>query len=973
MKKHLLACLASTLLLSNCLLACEDANENSENNSTTSSSPIDSDSSSEPSKVELDYKLEDGETYSPFHVSFDEVKSLPKSNISINGLSDLLVDPFQISYFGDEATVRYPTATFLSGKPILYTSAWYNQKTFNRSDEVIEYVLFKDYDMNAWYIDSISNTANTFIPFNGAVLSIPKSFTKQFNINDIVTINNDTIPYYSLGLYNQDGNRLAIETANSTVFNETGINLYDNNVLGSVTRSAWVKTASINCYYDEKTNSYVVDKFRLINQNGKIYTNVNDGLMLASAIKSNRENVAIFEGVRFNEGDVLKVEEYGGIHEKHFEFKNASKNTYTRANGSTIDFNISKSTSALSTNRYGWEVAVNSNNVIVDHGSHIDLPSGGYKFVITSAGETTSEQVNAIFEECFARGSTVNISGTSIFVNSSTQIRKKNFYNIVNSYLTNTLTELEDYNYSYDLIALNNSKEKLLKIKEEVDTISSNLDATLQYRLSTLIGSMYQVYYDIISATNRNEAAQVKSSWYINDYASKDKDLNSLIKNLTTIKESGLNEIIVSVVEDGRVNYPNSDIFDMIISVQSKNYGEYGNNHLKALITEAHKLGLKVFANFTPYTTGLEYAFDNLSDAQALSIDGKTSVVSSQGKVQMLDPANENVKAAIKATINDIFTKNPELDGLHLDYIRFGADNNNIKTVMGVTEAARNGFNEWASKNGYSYSFQTIEALRNGLKTPAVFSTFNSYQQDLVTDTVKYIKDECKKFDIPLTAAIADDYDYVKTWKCQDWAEWAKLGYVDALYLMDYYFDEHFINKYFEDMYKNTNNETMLVTGIDPSYANLADEYYARTIKGGVTHHASHGYGIFGTHTQNAKKDGWDLIKDSNWIDSLSVYDELKLTIKASGDLLLDRCDDIYMQYSNQTQQEKELLETDLNELYSIFDGKDENYETCEEVITYLKSMKNKQYASNKANTRIVEQLDYMIKIAKMKLNVYKD
>ena len=190
---------------------------------------------------------------------------------------------------------------------------------------------------------------------------------------------------------------------------------------------------------------------------------------------------------------------------------------------------------------------------------------------------------------------------------------------------------------------------------------------------------------------------------------------------------------------------------------------------------------------------------------------------------------------------------------------------------------------------------------------------------------------------------------------------------------MDYYFDEYFINKYFEDMYVNTNNTTMLVTGIDPSYANLSDEYYARTIKGGVTHHASHGYGIFGTHTQNARKDGWDLIKDSNWINSLSVYDDLALTMKASGELLLNRCDNIYIKYDNQTQDQKTLLEDDLTSLYALVDNQVENYETCLNVVEFLNSMKNKEYASNAARSRIIEQIEYMIKIAKMKLNVYKD
>ena len=61
--------------------------------------------------------------------------------------------------------------------------------------------------MNAWYVDSISTTSETFIPFNGAVLSVPKSESVSFYEFDIINIKNDSIPKYDLGLYNQDGIR----------------------------------------------------------------------------------------------------------------------------------------------------------------------------------------------------------------------------------------------------------------------------------------------------------------------------------------------------------------------------------------------------------------------------------------------------------------------------------------------------------------------------------------------------------------------------------------------------------------------------------------------------------------------------------------------------------------------------------------------------------------------------------------------
>ena len=168
------------------------------------------------------------------------------------------------------------------------------------------------------------------------------------------------------------------------------------------------------------------------------------------------------------------------------------------------------------------------------------------------------------------------------------------------------------------------------------------------------------------------------------------------------IKIGGFNEIIVNFMENGAVNYEGSDYFPMISTVKGNNYGEYGKDYLKAITAEAHKRGIKLFGGFVPFTNGLERTFTELNDAFALSITGATSVSTSQGAVKMLDPANPNVQQRIQETIDDVLKHNPDLDGISLDYIRYGADNSYINTVMGVTESARIGFNQYSKDNSYS-------------------------------------------------------------------------------------------------------------------------------------------------------------------------------------------------------------------------------------------------------------------------------
>ena len=971
MKKNNLLVLSATFLaalLSSCNSNIDSSNYESNSEISTSNSNSDS-GHVEDNKPNLDYKLEENETYEKISVKTNTLNSLTYNTYSIDKISNLVVDPYSVTYFYDESTVRYPDAKLLQGQTILYTSAWYSRNTFERSDSCIEYVLYND--DGTWIVDDINNGSGTFIPFNGAVLSIPSTSSVKYNFNDEIKFTKGSIPTYDVGFYNQDGMRLAVRATNKLTWNNGCINLIDNNYLSKVTNTAWQRIGTMNCYYDESKQEFVVDKFRLQDKQRKIYTNVNNGFMLGATLEAGNENMTIVEGVRFNLNDRLKVEENAGLYNLSYDFDLANVNTYTLDSGSTISFKVSKQTTYDPTSKWEFEVGVDSNNMIVSTGSTVSIPTGGYKLTLRAANGSNGESLNSLLENIFTRASRVNISGNKLNINSSSGQRIDNFYRLTATYLEDIKDDVEVSNYSYDVDAIDEVEANLVNIREKMNKIVLPCDPTLEFRLYNLMGDVNQQYYKLLSATNRNEAVEVKTVWYISDFANNDRNLETIQKNLDNIRASGINEIIVGAIDKGTAYYSNSSVFNTHGSLTGKSYGEYGDNFLKAITEEAHKRNMKVFGLITPFSS-IEGAWPELNNAYALSINGATSVTTSQGQVKMLDPASPVVQEKNEIAINDILTSNPDLDGIHLDYIRYGADNDNINTMTGVTEAARIKFNQYSKDKGLSYNVNTLDDLRNLLRTNrSAFASFNEFQQTLVTNTVKYIKEVCKKYDVPLTCAIADNYNYVKTWKCQDWAAWAKLGYVDALYLMDYYFDEHWINYYFEDMLNATENSTLLVTGIDPSYANLIPEYYARTIKGGVMNINSAGYGIFGTHTQNAKKDGWDLIADSNWIDSISPYDSLSAIMKASGDMLLTRCDKIYIKYNNQTANQKTALTQDLDALYQLIKGDD--VASCNAVIEKLNAMIKTTYANNRADTRIKEQLKYMLKLANTKLNIVKD
>lgn len=924
---------------------------------------------SESSSNQNDYNLEENETYTKINVSQKNLETLTYNSIKIKGIDNLAVDPFNITYFFNDAIIHNPTVELLKGKCVLYTSSWYEQKTFLRDDNCKEYEL--EYEDGIWYVNKINDKSNNFIPFNRAILSLPSNFSISYKVGDVVEIESGSIPQYDIGLCNQDGKRIAIKAANKLKWSKTGINLYDNNTLSKVTSSAWVKVATINCKYDSNKNVYKVDKFRRQEQNKKVYTNVNDGFTLAAGLEFNKENLAILEGIRFNINDTIKVESNANLMNREYNFSLQGTNKVILDDESEVDFSIEKSTKYGAKSCWLFEVAVNKNNVIVETNSCVNIPEGGYKLALTNENSTTGEGINLILDDYFPVGARININKNNIIIIDNPFYRIDDLYGVVNNYYNILIEDIKVNNYAYDTYTIENVKKTIDEINLESLGFLDSEDPTYLYYLYTLTGKLYQQYYLLLSASNRNEIVQVKSCWYINDYGGIDSSLETIQNHLDKLKENGVNEIIVNTMENGKVVYNNSKYFKLINSINNKDYGEYKNDWLKTIIKQAHERNIKVFACITPLTSGIENAFEELKDCYALNMEGSKTTATSQGKVTMLDPSFKQVQEKSMLTIKDVLENNEGLDGIHLDYIRFGADNNSLSTVTGITTAAYEGFNKYCKENNLSYNYSSFEDFKNGLKKQTgAFDYFNEYQQTLITDTVRNIKEVCKEFDKPLTCAVADNYSLVKKWKCQDWGLWAKEGIVDALYLMDYYLDEYYVDYYFKDMVKATNNNCMLVTGIDPSYANLIDEYYPKIVKGAMKESESFGYSVFGTHTQNAKKDGWDLIKPSSWIQSLSPYDKLIETIPSYVNMLLQRCDEIYIKYGNMNENQKQFLKNDLDILVSKIEG--DNLETCNNLISTLNKMLNKEYANNTASLRIKEQLNSMLTIAKLKLNILK-
>ena len=136
-------------------------------------------------------------------------------------------------------------------------------------------------------------------------------------------------------------------------------------------------------------------------------------------------------------------------------------------------------------------------------------------------------------------------------------------------------------------------------------------------------------------------------------------------------------------------------------------------------------------------------------------------------------------------------TKEYDIDGIHLDYIRYpspdGCYCQNCRRAF--TQSTNQKVKHWPA---------------DVLKSGASQKKFLSWRADQITNFVKAVSEETKLIqpNLKVSAAVFNDYPHCIQSIGQDWGKWAKLGYVDFLCPMNYTAD----NEHFSQMVQNQKN-----------------------------------------------------------------------------------------------------------------------------------------------------------------------
>lgn len=463
-------------------------------------------------------------------------------------------------------------------------------------------------------------------------------------------------------------------------------------------------------------------------------------------------------------------------------------------------------------NSYGFEVAVDSNNRVINKTTLTKLPENG--FIVSGHGLMHQFIIDNIQIGDFIELDTKN----------NKIIIKSNKLDSLLFYFDFKLAEIKDRFKAAEMQFLDLSYEDAKNNIELMETLKRNLincneiDDETYKNLKAEFDNLDELAYQHLT---HSEIIEARGIWH----RPKENNLEKLLLMLDDLKNTNINEIYVETLWDGFAIYP-SKVFPYHPRIQG-DFGKYGNDYLKALINEAKLRNISVHAwvenFFVGNIKGLHSeVWENHPDWQIINYNNLRYQTGKPGNEEegflFFDPSNPEAQEFVLSFYEELL-KSYEIDGLQLDYIRYPAANENYIYSTGYTEYAMNKFMEDVNLK--------IDDMREFVKDENNYELWNKWRQSQITNFVKRVYDKVLNLrnDILFSIAVGPDPDYAKINLMQDWGTWVRNGWIDIVCPMAYVRSNEQIRAIVEKQNRITNNYTYNYTGVSPTYDKLPDIY----------------------------------------------------------------------------------------------------------------------------------------------------
>ena len=441
--------------------------------------------------------------------------------------------------------------------------------------------------------------------------------------------------------------------------------------------------------------------------------------------------------------------------------------TYTRVNSTRVTDSIVlyNQGERTNTNDYGYEVVVDKNGYVTEIGTNNTLiPAGGYVISGHGAGKNTLISAAAVGNKAILNTSAKTVTFQT---DASSNVREMSTY--ADGFKTAWETAFKAGKLlDYEAVKAMQTRLNALA-KQGEDSLKE--DGRLHY-----VVAMYQ--YEKLKAQSEMllvepSVVEGRAVWIRPDLTtSKDQ----VYRTVKAIYEAGFNQVYVELLFDNTTIMPVPKD-----SYYTQNPKLSGADLLSFYVEACHAYRIEIHGWYSVCRVGYKGSVNTQYSVamkkpewKNVSKNGVDYVANAYGDAFFVNPALPEVREFLLGTCEYI-AENYDLDGLHLDYIRY--PNANDGEDFGYDEVTRNAFKQKYGTDPRSLSVGSAQ-----------YAAFCQFRADYVTMLVRSIAEmlAAKRPDMVLSAAVAPNYNSSMSAMCQDAPTWMKEGFVDYILPMAY-------------------------------------------------------------------------------------------------------------------------------------------------------------------------------------------
>ncbi len=276
-----------------------------------------------------------------------------------------------------------------------------------------------------------------------------------------------------------------------------------------------------------------------------------------------------------------------------------------------------------------------------------------------------------------------------------------------------------------------------------------------------------------------------------------------IIRTLDKLEEANFNILFLETFFHGYTIYP-SDFAE-------QNPDFEGWNPLQVFIEEGKKRGIEVHSWVHTFFVGHESLnppgpiLSENPEWAAVDREGGIPSVREQG-YYFMNPALPAVRDFLSTLFNEMVTEY-EIDGLHLDYIRYP-----------VSLPIQNGFSyDEYSRAEFKKEFG-VDPLDITPEDTELWNEWNVWRQKQISTFVERIHGEVKSVDrnIDVSTAVFPEVSDAIDQKFQNWVEWVSEGYMDFITPMIYAVDTKYVQRTTENFMSRFEQPVLAYIGLAP-------------------------------------------------------------------------------------------------------------------------------------------------------------